>query len=74
MWVLFFDANSLVNIRSAQRRIDELRERKAYYEERILADRRRIEELRTDGENLEKYARETYYMRRRNEDLFIVER
>jgi cell division protein FtsB len=31
-----------------------------------------MEEMKTDKASLEKYAREQYYMKRHNEDIFIV--
>ena len=45
---------------------------KIYYYEKIKIDSRKLEELRTDRENLEKFAREQYLMKRENEDIFIV--
>lgn len=31
-----------------------------------------LDELRTSDENLEKFARETYQMKRDNEDVFVI--
>jgi cell division protein FtsB len=45
---------------------------KKYYLEKIKSDTKKLEELRTDRENLEKFAREQYLMKRDNEDVFIV--
>ena len=45
---------------------------KIYYQEKIKIDSRKLEELRTDRENLEKFAREQYLMKKDNEDIFIV--
>ena len=45
---------------------------KIYYYEKIKIDSRKLEELRTDRENLEKFAREQYLMKKDNEDIFIV--
>lgn len=73
VWVSFFDADSLYNILSARKRVRTLERQREYYMERIAQDRQRLNELQTDAQNLEKYARETYYMRRPDEDLFIIE-
>ena len=35
-------------------------------------DRNRLNELRTNNENLEKFAREQYLMKKPNEDIFII--
>ena len=39
---------------------------------RIEEDRSKLNELRTSNENLEKYAREQYRMKKPDEDLFII--
>lgn len=44
-----------------------------FYREKIIEDKKRLHELQTDRENLEKFAREQYYMKRDNEDIFILE-
>ncbi len=43
------------------------------YQTSITRDSTLIEQLKTD-EELERYARERYYMKRDNEDLFIIEK
>lgn len=72
VWVGIFDANSLVNILSARKRVTELKEKKAYYQQQIEDEQRRLDELHTSRANLEKFAREQYYMRRANEDIYVV--
>ncbi|MBR2026000.1 MAG: hypothetical protein IKA07_02550 [Alistipes sp.] len=52
--------------------MSDLRKRKALYEESIRRDSLLIENLKND-EFLERYAREKYFMKGQNEDLFIVE-
>ncbi|MGP1363342.1 MAG: FtsB family cell division protein [Bacteroides sp.] len=72
IWVGIFDANSLVNILSARSRVKALKEKKEYYQMQIDDEERRLNELRTNPENLEKFAREQYFMRRPNEDVYVV--
>ena len=72
IWAGIFDANSLVNILSARHRVKELGEKKAYYQQQIDEEQRRLDELHTSRENLEKFARQQYYMRRANEDIYVV--
>jgi len=72
VWVGFFDANSLVNIFAARRRVSELQEKKRFYQQQIDVERRRLYELHTNRSNLEKFAREQYYMRRPTEDVYVV--
>ncbi len=43
-----------------------------YYKERIEEDRRKLNELKTSNDNLEKFAREQYFMKKDNEDIYII--
>jgi len=43
-----------------------------YYRHRIEVDRRRLNELQSNTQDLEKFARENFLMTRENEDLFII--
>ena len=72
LWIILLDPNNLISrVREARTRNRLLRE-KEYYMGRIEEDRRKLNELRTSNENLEKYAREQYRMKRPDEDLFII--
>jgi len=37
-----------------------------------MADSQRLKELRTSSKNLEKFAREQFLMKRKNEDIFLI--
>lgn len=43
-----------------------------YYMQRIEEDSRKLNELKTSDENLEKFAREEYFMKKDNEDIYII--
>ena len=73
LWLAFFDKNNLVDLFGEVNKIHSYTKEKIYYEEKIAADREKIKELRTNKENLEKFAREQYLMKKQNEDLFIIE-
>ncbi|MBN2482561.1 MAG: septum formation initiator family protein [Bacteroidales bacterium] len=72
IWILIFDQNNLGERRKINHEYKELLEEKEYYLNKIEEDRNRIEELKTDNENLEKFAREQYLMKKENEDIFII--
>lgn len=72
VWIIFLDPNNIIiRIREVHTRNRLVRE-KEYYMGRIEEDRRKLNELRTSDENLEKYAREQYRMKKPDEDLFII--
>ena len=44
-----------------------------HYKKAIEADRHKLEDIRTNREGLERYAREEFSMKRPNEDVYIIE-
>ncbi len=72
IWVILIDPNNLISrVRDLRTRNRLVRE-KEFYMGRIEEDRRKLDELRTSNENLEKFAREQYLMKKPDEDLFII--
>lgn len=72
IWMLFFDANSYLIHRELNKEIDELEKEKNYYLREMEADKKAIKQLSTD-DGIEKLAREKYYMKKENEDIYIIE-
>jgi len=72
IWMLFFDQYNLVDRIGMKSEIRQLESEEAYYREQIERDSTRLMELTTDKENLEKYAREQYLMKKPNEDVFLI--
>ena len=71
-WMLFFDNYSYLEHRTINKEIDELEDNKRYYQDEIKKDQRNIKVLK-NPEQIEKYAREKYYMKRDSEDIYIIE-
>ena len=72
IWIFFIDSNSiLVNIK-LNKEIRELKERKDILENQIQMDKKIISNLQ-NRDSLEKYAREKLYMKKENEEIFIIE-
>lgn len=72
VWLAFFDRNNLVEKMQLSSKIATLKKEKTYYQEKIEEDKRKMEELLSNKDNLEKFAREQYLMKNKNEDVFIV--
>lgn len=72
VWILLFDSNNLISRFREMRELSRLRAEKEYYMKKIEDDRSKLQELKTDNNNLEKFAREQYRMKRADEDLYIV--
>jgi len=72
IWMIFLDANSYLIHRELNNEIDKLDEKKQFFSDEIERDKRAIQELK-DSEKLEEYARDKFFMKRNNEDIFIIE-
>ncbi|MFI1772478.1 FtsB family cell division protein [Thalassobellus citreus] len=72
VWMVFFDTNSWFIHNELNKDINDLESEKKYYEREIEKDKKGIKKLSTE-EGLEKFAREEYYMKRDNEEIFIIE-
>jgi cell division protein DivIC len=72
LWVSFFDDDNLVERFQNLREISQLKKDKEYYIQKISEDSERLKELKTNNENLEKYAREQFLMKKDNEDIFVI--
>jgi cell division protein DivIC len=71
-WVCFFDQNNLVERMKNLNQLHQLEKDKLYYTIKIKVDSARLNELKTNRDNLEKFAREQYLMKKKNEDIFII--
>lgn len=70
-WLIFFDKHDVLTQWKLQRTVNKLEQDKDYYSKEI----KRAEQKRLDLEvNKEKYAREQYYMKKDNEEVFIIEK
>lgn len=72
-WVIFFDMNNLLQRTKIVNELHQLEKDKLYYINKIKADSQKLNELKTNDENLEKFAREQYLMKKDNEDIFIID-
>jgi cell division protein FtsB len=71
-WMLFLDNYSWLDQRGLNKQVDELETNKKYYEDEIAKDQQSIKQLKNPNQ-VEKYAREKYYMKRDSEDIYIIE-
>ena len=71
-WILFLDNYSYLDHRVLSKEIDELEDNKIYYQEEIKKDKDQIKKLKNPAQ-IEKYAREKYYMKKDSEDIYIIE-
>lgn len=67
-----FDSDNIFDRIRTINEINRLEEDKRYYKKKIEETKARLDELRTNNDNLEKYAREQYFLKKENEDIFLI--
>jgi len=72
VWMLFFDRHDLISQNQLYSKVQELEHKKDYYSEKIDEVKENKRELFSNQDNLVRFAREKYWMKRDNEDLFII--
>jgi cell division protein DivIC len=72
IWMLFFDTNSYLIHHELNNDIKKLEKNKEEYLEEIMNDKLFIEKMK-DSSEIEKFAREQYYLKRKNEEIYLIE-
>lgn len=70
-FILLLDKNSFVGGLRTKKEIDDIRRKKAYYQEKIRDDSTLLENLKDDA-FLERYAREHFLMKRPGEQIYVI--
>jgi len=72
VWMLFFDDNSFLFHQELNTIIEEKEAEIELYQSEIKEDKKIIQKLKNE-DNLENFAREEYYMKKENEEIYIIE-
>ncbi|WP_026903825.1 FtsB family cell division protein [Pedobacter glucosidilyticus] len=72
VWMLFFDRNDLLSQYEYRSQLQKLEQEKQFYTQEIAKVQKDLDELTTNKDKLEKFAREHYLMKRDNEDVFVI--
>ncbi len=72
IWMFFFDTNSILIHNELNNDIKALENNKEFYSEEIKRDKVFIEKMQ-DSNEIEKFAREKYFLKKENEDIYIIE-
>ena len=72
IWLILLDTNNLIDRYRQVTELRKLRQEKEYLVKKIEEDKKMLRELKTDNDNLEKFAREQYRMKSKDEDLYII--
>ncbi|MFH1005753.1 MAG: septum formation initiator family protein [Bacteroidota bacterium] len=72
IWIMFFDKDDMFSQFDLSHKLRQLQNEKKYYETEIKKNKNDIKELKTNSENLKKFAREKYLMKKDNEEIFVI--
>jgi cell division protein FtsB len=72
VWVLFFDDNSTLHQHKLQAELDDLTTKRDYYLQKLQDIKTDENQIMSNKATLERFARENYLMKRKDEDLYIV--
>ena len=71
VWMIFFDANSYLIHHELDSEINALDDNAEFYQKEINHDKTFIQKME-DSNQMEKFAREKYYLKKENEDIYII--
>ena len=72
VWMLFFERNDIVSQIRLRMKLADFRQKEEYYKEQISIVKNERQELLTNTDSLERFAREQYMMKKDNEDLYVI--
>jgi cell division protein FtsB len=71
-WMIFFDKNDVLSQYDYHTEVNKLQTEKDFYTQEIKVINKDLIELDSDLTTAEKYAREKYFMKKENEDVFVI--
>lgn len=72
VWMTFFDSNNFIHLVNKSIKLQNIQEEKNYYLQKMKETKQARKELLKSSETLERFAREKYYMKKPDEDLYVV--
>ena len=72
IWMVFFDTNSFLIHLELKKEINKLEKQKEFLRSEIDRDKQILDKL-SDPEELEKFAREEYYLKKKDEEIYLIE-
>ncbi|MEJ7684711.1 MAG: septum formation initiator family protein [Segetibacter sp.] len=72
VWISFFDRNDLFTQWDRKQELQKLEASASFYEKEIADTKKDLMDLNNKPAILEKFAREKFYLKKPNEDIFLV--
>nr|WP_184548864.1 septum formation initiator family protein [Mucilaginibacter sp. FT3.2] len=72
VWMIFFDKNDLFSQYEYRTQVNKLKKERDFYKAQTDQVTKELNELTSNPQQLEKFAREKYLMKKDNEDVYLV--
>ena len=72
IWIVFLDNYNLMHQYKINSQVDKLKTQKEFYLSEIKKDSLELYKLKHNNDEQEKFARERFLMKKKNEDIFII--
>jgi len=72
VWMIFFDKNDLFSQYQYHQQVSKLKQERDFYQKETTKVSKDLDELTSNPQKLEKFAREKYLMKKDNEDVFVI--
>ncbi len=72
IWMMFFDKNDMISQYEYSAQLTKLQQEKDFYTKETASVKKDLKELDSNLVTTEKFAREKYFMKKPNEDVFVV--
>lgn len=72
VWVSFFDQNNLITQIQYRLELTKLEDEKKFYKKELNQIQADLKELKSNPASLEKFAREKYFMKKADEEIFVI--
>ncbi|MDB5006545.1 MAG: Cell division protein FtsB [Mucilaginibacter sp.] len=72
VWMVFFDRNDLFSQYQYHQQVGKLKQERDFYLKETAKVNTDLDELTSNPQKLEKFAREKYLMKKGNEDVFVI--
>ena len=73
IWMIFFDQNSLFTHLELNKQIANLENDESYFRSNLEAENKKLKVLTENPAEIERIAREKFYLKKDNEDIFIIQ-
>jgi cell division protein FtsB len=72
VWMIFFDKNDLFSQYEYRTQVNKLKKERDFYKAQTDQVNKELTELTSNPQQLEKFAREKYLMKKDNEDVYLI--